>query len=158
MSLLRVTALLVAISLLHASNAYAVPAEIPYVGFLSDAQGPYDGEPVNIYVEIFAQGAGGEALWEAEYQSVPVEKGVFFISIGSALGTELDISLLPAAGAWLGFKVNGQPLAPRQAMLSTPYAVHAWQAETCDQAAALAPAAADAFATKAHNQIGRAHV
>ena len=114
-----------------------MPAAVPYIGYLSDDTGPYDGT-VAIIVEMFAQADVGVSLWgPVEFAGVVVESGVFTVVLGAPSGPELDTLVLPAGGAWLEFTIDGTLLEPRQEMLSVPYALWAESADACVEAESL---------------------
>ena len=53
-----------------------MPAAVPYIGFLSNDQGAYEGT-VSITVEMFDQADGGVSVWgPVEFTDVAVESGV----------------------------------------------------------------------------------
>ncbi len=139
------------VALFAAGPAAAVPSALPYVGFLADDEGPYTGT-VSVSVELFDGAEGGISLWGPHtFPQVEVEGGIFTIVLGAADSPELEASLLPPTGAWLDFAIDGEPLLPRQQLLSVPYALVAGQAERSDEAAALAPEAAAGFAPALHD-------
>lgn len=136
------------------STARAVPAAVPYVGYLADGDGPFDGM-VAVSVELFDQAEDGVSLWGPHlFPEVEVEEGLFTVVLGAADSPELDGILLPAGGAWLDFAIDGTALAPRQKLLSVPYALLADHAQSCDEAAALDELAAGDFATALHDHEG----
>ena len=140
--------LVVMCMLMWTGTALAVPAAVPYIGFLSDDQGPFEGI-VSITVEMFGQADGGASLWGPfEFPDVPVESGVFTVVLGVPSGPELDTLMLPMDSAWLEFTIDETLLIPRQEMLSVPYALWADHAVTCSQAEALNIEAAGEFIAK----------
>ena len=129
--------LAVVAAVLWSGAALAVPAAVPYIGYLSDDSGPYDGT-VAIIVEMFDEADGGASLWgPVEFADVVVESGVFTVVLGAPSGPELDTLVLPADGAWLEFTIDGTLLEPRQEMLSVPYALWAESADACGEAESL---------------------
>jgi len=149
------TFLAVVAAILWSGAALAVPTAVPYIGFLSDGDGPFDGS-VTISVEMFDQADGGASLWgPVEFGDVVVESGVFTVVLGAPTGPELDTLVLPADGAWLEFTIDETLLEPRQEMLSVPFALWAESADTCGEAESLSGdegevTAAD-LAAKNHN-------
>ena len=145
------------LSFLISSPVAAVPTAIPYVGYLADGNGAFDGT-VAVSVELFDQAEEGVSLWGPyTFASVAVEAGIFTIIMGGADSPELESVLLPASGAWLDFAVDGEQLSPRQQLLSVPYAIAAGHAELCDEAATLGTQTAGDFAAALHDH-GDAYV
>ena len=140
-SMVMILAIVAAV--LWSGAALAVPAAVPYIGFLSDDQGGYDGT-VSITVEMFDQADGGASLWgPVEFTDVIVESGVFTVVLGAPSGPELDTLVLPAEGAWLEFTIDGTLLEPRQEMLSVPYALWSESADSCGEADSLGDSGCD---------------
>lgn len=133
------------------SPVLAAPAAVPYVGYLANENGPFDGT-VAVSVELFDQAEDGVSLWGPyEFADVAVEAGIFTVVLGGADSPELESIMLPATGAWLDFAIDGAALSPRQQLLSVPYAIAAGHAELCDEAATLGTQTAGDFASALHD-------
>jgi len=133
----------ITIVFLFCINAHAdtsVPPLINYQGMLTDA----DGKPMigtkNLEFNIYDSATGGTKIWGPQiFNTVPLINGKFNVILGT---TDNDgNSIIEAFGAkdrYLGIKVdNGAELAPRQQILSAPYAIkaeHAAQANNADTA------------------------
>ena len=144
-----------AVVFLWSGAALAVPAAVPYIGFLSDGDGPFDGT-VTVSVEMFDQADGDVSLWgPVEFTEVVVESGVFTVVLGAPTGPELDTLVVPAEGAWLEFTIDETLLEPRQEMLSVPFALWAESADACGEAESLSgdegAVTASDLAAKNHN-------
>jgi formylglycine-generating enzyme required for sulfatase activity len=154
MKIIMFTTMAVSLAFFGSNVAIAVPAAVPYVGYLADDEAPFNGA-VAVSVEIYDQAENGISLWGPhEFLQVGVQDGVFAIVLGAADSPELESSLLPAQGAWLDFAIDGLALTPRQQLLSVPYSLLAGQAEFCDQAMELDEQAASEFAQALHNHDG----
>ena len=101
-------------------DAAAAPAEIGYQGRLTDAAGHPLAGSVALGFALFADAEGGEALWSEAQPGVTVNEGVFHVALGSA--SPLPPSLFERDVLWLEVTVDGETLAPRQRLLSAPYA------------------------------------
>ncbi|MBM4372887.1 MAG: hypothetical protein FJ098_14635, partial [Deltaproteobacteria bacterium] len=141
MSAMRIlTVLLVgALTMTWAGAAKAVPDAVPYIGYLTDDQGPYDssGTPLEISVTVYDQEAGGQLVWGPCNFSQPVENGVFVVVLDAIACPGMNDTPLPTTGAWLEFTVATTPLQGRQELLSVPYALWADSTQTCEEASSL---------------------
>jgi hypothetical protein len=114
--------------------ALAVPTAVPYVGWLTDDSGaPADGA-FEVKAELFAQAQGGTAIWSHTWDSVVVQAGLISVLLGSDGSPALDAAMLLAEngtpdGLFLSITLDGTVLAPRQRMLSVPYALVASNTE-----------------------------
>ena len=115
----------VIIALLFSVAAFAqVPRTISYQGMLTDASGkPVPDGNKNLTVSLYADASGGSPLY-SETQSVTVTKGIYTMIIGSA--TPIPPTLSFDNAYFLGVAIEGgTELAPRTALTSAPYALHA---------------------------------
>jgi hypothetical protein len=134
-----------------AQAAEVVPKLINYQGKLTDVTGqPLAGDAGGTFrlkFEIFVQATGGNAVW-AEERDVVVIGGIFNVALGGAGGDEVvgisDDLGVAFAGPTRFLQttiVSGptiteaQTLAPRQQLVSTPFAM---VAQTTDRAAVAA--------------------
>lgn len=108
----------------------AVPSQINFQGRLTDnspAQAPIDGTP-QMSFSIWDAAAGGTELWSEPASGtipVPVVKGIFSILLGSN-GVPIPPTVFDAGpNLYLQIVVDGETLAPRQALGSVPYAMRA---------------------------------
>lgn len=128
--------MILALSLL--SLASAADTELTWQARVVDAQG----DPVNgthdVTVSLWADEAqSGEALFTDTFSNVSVEQGFVSVVLGS--GVALDLSDLPAGGAWLQVEVEGAAPLGIQPLRSVPYAARAHSVAfdddaTCDAA------------------------
>lgn len=112
-----------AASLLFSTAASAAPPVMGYQGRLTDAAGAPLAGPVDLTFRVFDVAAGGAPLWSESQPGVAVQEGVFHVVLGS--GTPLPSALFATDSRWLEIDVNGETLAPRQLLLSVPYALQA---------------------------------
>lgn len=126
-----------------------VPRTISFQGVLTDAAGNIVGDGNHqLRLQLYTTASGGSAI-HSETQTIPVVKGVFNVIIGSV--TPLPASLAFDRAYFLGVTVDaGSELAPRTALTSVPYALHAAEAKI---AQALAPGAGGAV-TSVNGQDG----
>lgn len=107
-----------------------VPHQINYQGYLKNPGGtPVNSAGLQMVLSLYDVSTAGGAL-HSETQTVPVANGVFNVLIGAQAGTPL---VLPFDKPyWLGVTVTvagDAEMAPRQAVLSSPYALNAASAE-----------------------------
>lgn len=114
------------------SFAASVPHLINYQGMLTDAQGdPLETNEYKLSFSIFSQATGGTAVWGPQvFNGVPVVKGHFNIILGPLDTSNRDIvNAFVTENAYLEIALgDSAPIAPRQQILSAPYAVQAARA------------------------------
>ncbi len=112
--------------------AQSVPQLVNYQGMLTDAEGnPYETAEYTLVFSIFGEASGGEAVWGPQtFPDVPVVRGHFNVLLGPVddAATALDAAFASPA-SYLEITVGGETIAPRQQILSAPYAVQAENAE-----------------------------
>lgn len=113
--------------LLVASTAWAaVPAQMNYQGVLTDSGGtPVTDANYTVTFNIYNAPTGGSPLW-TESESVATVGGVFTKVLGA---TNPLNSLAFDVPYWLGISIGGAPELPRQALLSSAYAMRAGSAD-----------------------------
>lgn len=118
----RVAGMILSAVLTLASGSFAaVPQEVGYQGYLTDAGGvPVNGS-VTITLSLYTTSTGGTALW-SENQTLSIDKGIYSVSLGAVTPLTLPFD----TRYYLGIKVgNDVELSPRQPLASTPYAYRA---------------------------------
>ncbi len=126
----------VVIVLLYSVTAIAqVPRTISYQGILTDISGnPVPDGNKNISVNLYANITGGSPIF-SESQSVTVIKGRYTLIIGGVNPIPPNLSF--NNGYFLSVSIDGgSELAPRTALTSAPYAIHAAIADGVSQNAA----------------------
>ena len=124
--------LAMALVMLAGFTAYAqqtVPPLISYQGMLTDASGSPMTGTKKLTFNIYDAAAGGNLIWGPQvFDGVPLIGGRFSV----ILGTTVDTAGRSITGAfssvprYLGITVDTNPeIAPRQQILSTPFAVKA---------------------------------
>ncbi len=99
----------------------AVPSQINYQGHLTDINGnPLNGTYDFIF-KLYDSESGGVDVWSETRPDISVVDGLFHIKLGDA--TPLDLQF--DGELWLGIIVDGEELAPRQALSSVGYAMNA---------------------------------
>jgi hypothetical protein len=147
MILIRILALAVLLPA-FASVRADIPPSINYQGRLLDAGGQPVNATVPIAVALFNAETGGTQVFTQHVGNVTVQNGIYSF----AWGTTNLATALTNAECWLQVHVNGTTLAPRQRLVSVPYAISAASAATAE-GLRLAPAAASSF-TNAAAPIG----
>jgi hypothetical protein len=108
--------------LLAASAAQAqtpLGTAFTYQGQLKQAGAPYN-VPANFEFRLWDAVAGGTQIGLAVVANgVPVTNGLFTVTLDFGAGA------FAGDARWLEIQVNGTPLAPRQALTATPYALYA---------------------------------
>jgi hypothetical protein len=98
----------------------AVPQQINYQGYLTDAGGtPLTGSYAMVF-KLCDAATGGSCPW-SETQTVAVASGVFNATLGSVTPIGLDF----ASQYYLEIAVGGETLSGRQALSAVPYAFRA---------------------------------
>jgi hypothetical protein len=94
-----------------AKSAEGTQADHPfrYRGQLKTAAGPVD-RKVDMTFEIYDDKSGGESLWSETHRSVPVEDGIFNLTLGS----KNPVGSAVGKNRWLEVTVEGQTLEPRE--------------------------------------------
>ncbi|MBN2542758.1 right-handed parallel beta-helix repeat-containing protein [bacterium] len=106
-----------------------IPGSMEYQGKLTDADGVGITDTLPMTFRIYNAATGGAALWTESYTSpnlVPVIKGLFDVELGS-----INPLNLPFDGPyWLQIIVDGDSLAPRVELTTSPYAFRARVADS----------------------------
>ena len=97
-----------------------VPDEITYQGRLL-----YNGNPVttatSVVFRLFEASSGGSAVWTETHSSVtPDSNGIYTVVLGSTVAIPDDYDAL-----WLELVVDGNTLAPRKKLTSSPFVLRA---------------------------------
>lgn len=121
--------LIVAMTAFSVSSAMAaVPQTIPYQGQLTDAAGVVVNGPLDVTFSLYSVASGGQALWSETHTGLNVSNGLFRVDLGSVIPFPVGIFTAPV---YLGIKAGSDPeMTPRAALGSTPYALHADDADT----------------------------
>jgi len=119
------------LTLLSATEVFAVPMVLQHQGRLLDATGaPQDGF-FDITYRVFDASSGGVLLWEEFHSGVVVTDGLFDVLLGTVNPLSPEVLSGPTASVsdpprYLEMRVGTDvPLAPRVQLASTPYAVSA---------------------------------
>ncbi|MBR57407.1 MAG: hypothetical protein CMH54_05035 [Myxococcales bacterium] len=112
-----------------ASTAFAdVPARLEYQGYLTDVVGtPIDCQgcatPYSFQFALYDSMTDGTLLWSETHPAVDVVNGMFRLELG--VFEPLSAEAL-SGERWLEIQVNEQtPMAPRQSLVSVPFALRA---------------------------------
>ena len=125
----RFTALFSALLLLSATAAFAAPTKLYQQGRMLDGDGkPLDGTHAMSFA-LFDAETDGTQLW-LEERIGNFEAGYYSITLGEQV--PLDDLLFAAESVWLELSIDGETLAPRQEVVSVPYALRATAAEHVD--------------------------
>ncbi len=115
------------------ATSHAVPVRIGFQGVLRNTDKLVTG-PVGMTFRLFDMANGGTPLWE-ETQEVAVDKGIFSIILGdgelnAAYGTLME-AILSGDELWLEVQAADEeaPMTPRQAIVSTAFALKAGNAD-----------------------------
>jgi hypothetical protein len=109
--------------------ALAVPMQIAHQGQLFDGDGPVT-DQVTMVFSLHDDAEAGDEVWSEE-KTVDVVDGAYSVLLGTDIvGNPITPVLLDEPLLWLQITVaGGDPLLPRQAVASVPYAVAAGTAE-----------------------------
>lgn len=98
-----------------------VPLKVNFQGRLVESGTPVEGQRTFLF-RIYDALTGGNLVWTSQSQNAAVTNGVFSVVLQT--GTPVDLSTATFAGArYVSVSVGGVTLAPRQEMLSVPYAL-----------------------------------
>ena len=113
----------------------SVPPLVNYQGKLTDAQGnPLTGQHKLVF-NIYDAAMGGTAVWgPQEFAAVPVVGGQFNVILGTTDKTGKSLAdAFAEKDRYLGVTMDsGAEIAPRQQILSTPFAIQAQRASSAD--------------------------
>ena len=105
----------------------AVPSEINFQGkLLNTASVPQNGSFSMIF-KIYDSLTGGTQLWSETQSAVSVSNGVFSVQLGAF--NPIPENVFAAQNAYLEVTVAGQTGAPREQLITSPYAFHASSAD-----------------------------
>lgn len=121
-----------ALSLALSAPALAVPADLEIQGSLLTQSGAPVNGSYDLQVGLFAAQTGGTALWTTTASQVPVQGGLFELTL-----TGVPASVFDGSTRWLETKVGAEPPLPRRPVRSVAYAVRAGVAEQALSAADL---------------------
>ena len=122
------------------SQNTSVPQLVNYQGYLTDEEGkPLKTAEYNLTVKIFNSSTPKEKetpLWTKTMEKVPVIRGQFNVILGIDDNRENITEAFKSKDAFLEITVgDGEPILPRQQVLSTPYAIQAEYAANAANAA-----------------------
>ena len=129
------------------------PNSFLYQGRLVDDAGDPIATEVSVVFEIYAAPTGGSNIYNATYDITPDNNGVF-----TQLLTGINTTVFNGSIRYMQLTVEGDPLMPRQAIASAPYAYSAQNFP--DGSVTTAKIADDAVtgAKIADNNIGTSHI
>ncbi len=109
-------------------RAEAPPSSIYYQGRLLDAGGDPVDATIDVEVRLFTEESGGTAVWSQALSDISVVNGLYSFFFGDGGLAEA----LANDSVWLESEVDGETLAPRQRLISVPYALRAATAGQLD--------------------------
>jgi hypothetical protein len=114
------------------------PHEINYQGWLGDATDTV-GVTSNLAMTFRLYGAEtvGTELWSEAHISVPVDKGIFNVILGSV--NPILSNVFTGAPLWLETQVATDTLSPRKKLVSVGYAIRSVYSDTAGYAGSSAP-------------------
>ncbi len=110
---------------LTAAPATAEPLQLAAQGRLTSSGGPVSDGGYAMAVGLYDVQTGGKPLFYESFLAVPVNGGVFALTLGAA---QIPLDSATAASSkplFVGVTVAGEPELPRQPLLRVPSAVHA---------------------------------
>jgi len=130
MILTVVTGLMLGLGCLMVPAYAAVPQVVPYQGQLKNAAGTPVNGVVDITFSLYTVPSGSGAIWSERHIGVNVAKGLFKVELGSVMPFTMGPPVFTTP-VWLGIQVGTDPeMAPRTALTSAPFALHADDADT----------------------------
>ena len=122
-----VCAVMLALTACELVCAQSVPPLVNYQGMLTDANGQGLQGTKKLEFNIYDAATGGSNVWGPQvFSSVPVINGQFNVILGTTdTGGRSIANAFGESQRFLGIKVDDGPeIAPRQQILSAPFAVH----------------------------------
>jgi len=118
---------LVALAVLVASALAQVPAKMNYqVMLTNDSDEPLVDQAVTLVFRIYNADTGGVMFWNETHVTATNSIGV----VSAVLGTTTPISATSFnQPLWVEVEVDGETLSPRRELTSSPYALHAYDAD-----------------------------
>jgi hypothetical protein len=111
-------------------TASAAPTSVNFQGLLLGSGGaPFNGT-LSFEFRLFAAASGGASLWTETQPTVSVVDGVYSVQLGSV--TPFPASLFSGADRYLEVVAGGEVMAPRQKLLSVPFALNAQRLGSLD--------------------------
>jgi hypothetical protein len=108
-----------ALLLVASAATGAVPDRMSYAGQLDD-----NGAPANLSAtmlfQLYDDEAAGTALWSEAHGTVQVTDGYFTVELGESVSLA---GVFDGSPLYLQVTINGQPMLPRTAISSVPYAM-----------------------------------
>ena len=98
-----------------------VPLKMNFQGRLNESGEPAEGAKTFIF-KIYDALSDGSLVWTSQAQAVAVSQGIFSVVLENGESVNLSTSVFSGA-RYVELTVNGVPLAPRQEMVSAPYAM-----------------------------------
>ena len=147
---LRITSLLLALTLSSGVLSAQVPAKMSYQGVLTDGAGASvaDGNHSLVF-KLYSVSTAGSALWTETQATVNTTNGVLSVVLGSV--TPINIAFDGAL--WLGIAVDGGgELTPRIELTTSPYAFQA-ESVTAGQVVTSVNALTDAVTLTAGSNV-----
>lgn len=129
---------------LFAPALASAQVQLPFEGFLTDAQDMPIAAPFDAVVRLYDSAEGVTPIFEETHSGVVPMDGYFFLNIGET--TALDISLFGGSELYIGVTIIGEDLelAPRFKVGFVPFAVRALSADGGEIGPAGPPGAAGA--------------
>lgn len=121
------TLFLILVLLLTAGPAVAQPiTSITYQGQLQESSGLHDGSPDMEFRLFDSLTLGNQIGVTVDLSAVPVTDGLFQVELDFVQGAVESLDeIFDGSPRFLQIRVNNELLSPRQAIASTPYAMHA---------------------------------
>ena len=121
-----VLTLTLSLTLFVSQGQAAIPQQINYQGYLTNAAGVPVNSTVNMSFRIYGVSTGGTSLWTETQNNVPVTQGVYNVILGSqaAIALSFDVPY------FLEIEIGGEVLSPRKAITSVGYAFRALTVES----------------------------
>ncbi|MBL0062619.1 MAG: putative metal-binding motif-containing protein [bacterium] len=112
------------------SIAWAIPLQFTHQGMLTNSAGSALNGAFDLTFRLYDGPAPADSLvWAETHPAVPVTEGLYAVNLGASV--PLADGILSQPELWLGVTVGlDQEMAPRIRVMSTPYAICAWKADT----------------------------
>lgn len=123
---MRILFLILILSLTTGPGAAQPNASITYQGQLQESSGLHDGSPDMEFRLFDSLTLGNQIGATVDLSAVAVSDGLFQVELDFVQGaTESIDEIFDGSPRFLQITVNNEVLSPRQAITSTPYAMHA---------------------------------
>jgi hypothetical protein len=113
--------LMLSLALFGSEGHTAIPQQISYQGYLTNAAGVPVNGAISMTFRIYDVLSGGSVLWTETQSDIAVSHGVYHVTLGAVTPIGLSFNI----PYFLEIEIGGEVLSPRRAITSVGYAFRA---------------------------------